>query len=651
MKAKPTETKEVPSNPQSQSFTRRDFLKRSAGAAAATVVGSRFLGLVTQTAQGGELPARKNILLLITDQERPVMWFPPGWEAANLPTLTRLKNNGLTFNQAFCCTAMCSPSRNSIFTGLFPVQHGSTDTLTTYTPQDLIEHQLDPTLPNLATCLKEAGYRVYYKGKWHMSTEVTGADGSTIWDDISRYGFDQWDPPDAGGDTAPENFGGGTANHDQRFVNDAVAFLQKQVANPSSQPFCLVVSLVNPHDVLGYPGSYTSGGYDSSWLAPTTPNIALPPTITENLVTNKKPTAQAQVLAAMALSLGPLVTPQQQANYLNFYANLMKHVDGQLGQLLAVFDNGGSAGQQMLNDTLIIRMSDHGEMGLCHAGLRQKTFVAYEETVRVPLVWSNPQLFPTARTTDAMVSHVDFLPTLCALTGVPNWQAKGFKGVDYSSIILNPNASPVQSYVLFTFDDIYAGQNRANSPNGVASPPNRIQMIRTADYKYVRYYDASGQAADQEEFYDLTSGGGDYDATYQQPKELNNLSSWAVNNFPNPPTLTTDQQIALEELQSDLENAVADRLQPLPAGAPVGPKNLQIQVVRWTDDNGDHTQVQITFVSHSTETYQLQQSTDLLTWSDLDQPIPGNNGLVLRSYDLPGPQAYYRIRWHANGTT
>ena len=49
---------------------------------------------------------------------------------------------------------------------------------------------------------------------------------------------------------------------DQRFIDDAVTFLQNQVANPPSQPFCLVVSLVNPHDVLGYPNSYASGGYE-----------------------------------------------------------------------------------------------------------------------------------------------------------------------------------------------------------------------------------------------------------------------------------------------------------------------------------------------------------------------------------------------------
>ena len=50
----------------------------------------------------------------------------------------------------------------------------------------------------------------------------------------------------------------------------------------NTKPWCLVVSLVNPHDVpIGYPSTdnppkYISGGYDESWLAPTNPPIALP---------------------------------------------------------------------------------------------------------------------------------------------------------------------------------------------------------------------------------------------------------------------------------------------------------------------------------------------------------------------------------------
>jgi arylsulfatase A-like enzyme len=620
---------------------RRDFLKLSAAA----VLGSQFLGLVTQEAHASQLPGKMNLLLILSDQERAVRWFPAGWESQNLPTMTRLKNNGLTFSDAFTATSMCSPSRNTLFTGLFPAQHRLVDTLTEFEDQES-QRQLDPTLPNLATCLKEAGYDVIYKGKWHMSKQVTKADGTKIPDDISRYGFDGWDAPDAGGDTATYNFGGGKVQNDARFLSDAIAFLQDRLAHPSDKPFCLILSLVNPHDLVSYPLTYNSGGYtDASWLAPTDPAIALPPTIGENLQLNKKPSAHRDTLNYLAAGLGPLATEANQKNYLNFYGNLMKEVDSQIGQLLAVMDNGGAAGEQMLNNTLIIRTSDHGENGLCHGGLRQKMFVAYEETIRVPLVWSNPTLYPIPQTSTAMVSHVDFLPTICDLTSVPNWAAKGFKGVSYSSIVMNPASPPVQDYVLFTFDDIYAGTDPANSPQGLVAPPNRLQMIRTADCKYVRYYNGGGGTAEQSEFYDLRSSGGDYDTTYGLPLEMRNLSTWAVNNFPIPPSLTLEQVRARNDLTNNLAAAAASRLQPRSANAPVPPEQLKLAVVRYSDSGGAHVKVQITFLSRSDETYQVQKSNNLVDWPDLGDSIVGNNGPILRSYDMSEEKAFYRIQW------
>ncbi|HTI69000.1 MAG TPA: sulfatase-like hydrolase/transferase [Candidatus Limnocylindria bacterium] len=611
-------------------------------------VATQFLGVVVPPTTGAKMPMPKNLVLIITDQERIPMWFPSGWEENNLVSTARLKRNGLTFTRAFTAAAMCTPARNTLFTGLFPAQHQSMDTLTEGMAQSDVEHQLDPTLPNLATCLKEVGYEVVYKGKWHMSKGVTGADGRDIYDDLTRYGFDGWDAPDAGGDTAPGNFGGGTANNDQRFVDDAVAYVKNKLAQPASKPFCLIMSLVNPHDVLSYPNGYSDGGYpDDPWLTPTNPPIEVPPTESEDLALNAKPTAHRQLLTKLQLGLGPLLTTANKTNYLTFYGNLMVHVDEQIGQLLAAFDDGGSdAGTQLLNETVIIRTADHGEMGLCHGGLRQKSFVTYEETLRIPLIWSNPVLFPEATTTTAMVSHVDFLPTLCSLTGVPNWQSKGFQGVDYSSIILNPSAPGVQDYILFTFDDIYSGFDQATYPDGVVNPPNRIQAIRTAEYKYAWYYDPSGANPDQEEFYDLRPTGGDYDATYNLPLELKNLSEWAENKRTSPIGLTPDQEAARTKLEADLAVAAAARLQPRPPGAIVPPTNITIDVVNWTDDTEvSHTNVEVQFISRSGEQYQIQQSTDLVNWSNLGPVLIGNNGPILESFGLPGERAYYRIQY------
>ena len=115
---------------------------------------------------------------------------------------------------------MCSPSRATFLTGLMPAQHGVVDTLTGDGPFSPTETELSRDLPNLATMLRGAGYDVQYRGKWHLSKGEAGAFDATA-DDLRAYGFDGWVPPDAGGDTEPPGFGGGRADHDARYIEQA----------------------------------------------------------------------------------------------------------------------------------------------------------------------------------------------------------------------------------------------------------------------------------------------------------------------------------------------------------------------------------------------------------------------------------------------
>lgn len=634
----------TPGSP-SRGFDRRGFLKTIGGATAlASTCG--FVQIPSARAQSGS--PRRNLILILTDQERAIQWFPTNWAETHLPNYTALRNSGVHFDR--CCTnaAMCSPARNTIFTGLFPAQHESFDTLTEGFQQSETEHQLDPTLPNLATCLKAGGYEVVYKGKWHLSKGVEGCDDTHINDNIARYGFDLWNPPDAGQDVKIENYGGGTANNDHRTIDDAIAYLEEKAANPGDKPFCLVVSLVNPHDVLGYPGNQGAGGYTAADLLG---DLDLPPTVAENLLNNFKPTCQQGILLRL-VGLGPLPTDQTKRNYLNFYGNLIKLVDGEIGRLLAVF-NSSPGGGVLRDNTWIVRTSDHGEMGMCHGGMRQKAFNCYEETVRVPLIWSNPVDFPVGRVSSELVSHVDFLPTVCAMLNIPGWAGYGFAGVDYSSLILNAAAAPVQDYILFTFDDIWSGQDAAGNPQGVVPPPNRIQMMRTKTHKFARYFDSQGVQGDQGEFYDLSPlslGGTDVDPVSGEPVELRNLSTWAegLRIITGQATLATPgQALERQSMADSLQQAVAARLQPRPEGTPVPPENFQTRTVSWNDGGVMQSAIEVSWLSRSTTQYQLQQSIDGLTWTNVGEAILGNNGPILLCQ--PASTLDYRIAWSAVG--
>jgi arylsulfatase A-like enzyme len=526
-------------------ITRSELLKAAAVAAPGLLLGGR-----AAAAAGATRPEPKtakttaagipgmNVLVFLTDQQRAVQHFPPGWTARNMPGLTRLQKHGMLFDNAFTNACMCSPARSTLMSGYFPAQHGVKYTLESDMPStEYPQVELATTFKNLASVAASAGYTPVYKGKFHCTKPANGS--TWVPEDVNQYGFTRWDPPDAGANQSLPEEGGGTYDNDGRFMNSqgtaaegtegAVQYLASNAAH--SQPFFMVVSLVNPHDVLCYPASFESGGYDDSWL---NGEIEPPATADEDLST--KPTVQAQFLRLFNLS-GPIPTPHMKRNYLNFYGNLMKSSDAYLVDILDTLESTG-----LLENTLVIATADHGEMGTSHGGLRQKNFNFYEESTRVPLVYSNPRLFKKPETNHALVSHVDFLPTLASLIGAPPSARARWQGVDYSDQILSRSPPPSQNYTVFTYDDWQSGQ--ANGP--YPQPPNHIVSIREHRYKLARYYDVEGKAPDQWEMYDLQT----------DPMERKNL---AYEHYKRTPT----QGREYRRLRQKLAEVERTRLQPL----------------------------------------------------------------------------------------
>lgn len=515
-------------------LNRRQLLQKAAAAAPAVLLGRA--ALASAAANPASFDGR-NLVIFMTDQERAIQHFPKGWAERNLPGLQRLLKHGVSFDNAACNACMCSPSRATFFTGQLPAHHGVKYTLEENMPDDQYPQvELEPSIPNLATAMAAAGYDVVYKGKFHLTKPANGSTFQTS--DLLPYGFTRWNPPDAGANQNVDQAGGGSTDNDGRYMDSegdpesgqegVLQFLRTR--KPGDKPFCLMISLVNPHDVLLYPRNYVQGGYDDSWLDG---HIELPATVDEDLST--KPSVQQRFVRLFGLS-GVLGTPARKRNYLRFYANLMKSSDSYLVQVLDALDQQG-----LTDDTVVVRTSDHGEMGMTHNSMRQKNFQGYEETLRVPLVYSNPQLFPRPRTSDALVSHVDFMPTIAALFGAPKQAA--WQGHDYSHIVRGTSDRPVQDHTVFTFEDVQAGQ--ASGP--YLKAPNCIVAIRERRWKLVETYDAKGQLPSEWEFYDRR----------HDPVEKRNLAWPGVKRTP-------EQDRAYERLQATLKVVKSRQLQPLP---------------------------------------------------------------------------------------
>lgn len=127
---------------------------------------------------------RPNILLIMTDQERA----PPPYETPALAEFRRtqlkarqsLIDNGVSFHRHYVASTACTPSRASLFTGQYPSLHGvsQTDGLAK-TAHDANMNWLDPdVVPTMGHWFQAAGYRTYYKGKWHISHADLAAPGT-----------------------------------------------------------------------------------------------------------------------------------------------------------------------------------------------------------------------------------------------------------------------------------------------------------------------------------------------------------------------------------------------------------------------------------------------------------------------------------------
>lgn len=420
-----------------------------------------------------DLPEKPNIVILITDQQRSLQHWPADWVSKNLPNTQRLMDTGMTFNNAFCAANECSPSRATFVTSTYDTINrvSTTPPKQTDPPKPF---GLPPTLPNLATVLKQAGYQAFWKGKWHLLAEAAS--------DLEAYGFSGWDPPDAGTSLATDStLGGGNPDNDGRFADDAVTFLQGYT---SSDPFLLVVSLVNPHDVHVYTQGYPFPVPDMG--------VGFPANASDTL--EDKPAAQLAFRTSFDASpnfriVPPTTTPQ---GYVNFYAYLQTLVDAQIGKVLNALEAAPFADR-----TLVVRMADHGEMAMSH-GLREKMYVAYDEAIHVPLIFSNRLAFPQGVTTDAFASLLDLLPTLAAIAGLP--PQTGLYGKDLTPVLSGAEPS-VQDAVLYAYDDSYNVSD--------ALVPTHIRAIRTDGWMYAIYFSETNTALPPEfEMYDLTADPG-----------------------------------------------------------------------------------------------------------------------------------------------
>lgn len=364
---------------------------------------------------------RPNILIFMSDQQRGDT-VPP-WGRAQTPNLERLCREGISFRNAHCPSPHCCPSRATFHSGLYPSEHGvwnNVDVGNALSRGPFADVRL------FSEDLREAGYRLDFSGKWHVSSLRTAADyGWTVGWPEARPTLPPERMPDAHPPTyewevyervaeLPEpvargegeivrpgydrytHYGGDKhfiAEFDRAVVDDALRVIRER--GRGGAPWCQFVGTLGPHDPYYVPPEYLEQYPLDS--------IELPASWTDRM--DDKP-----ALYRRTRDRFDQLTEREQREALRHYLAFCTFEDDLFGRVFSALRDAGQ-----LDNTLVLYVSDHGDYAGEH-GLWCKGLPCFRGAYHVPAIaWWPEGIARPGREVDAFVSLADFAPTFLEL--------------------------------------------------------------------------------------------------------------------------------------------------------------------------------------------------------------------------------------------
>lgn len=398
----------------------------------------------------------RNILVVLTDDHRyDAMGFMKAQDFGDTPTLDRLAREGTHFRNAFVTTALCSPSRASIFTGLYAHQHKVVDN----------NHPIPPGLIFYPEYLQAAGYDTAFIGKWHMGDEG----------DSPQPGFDHWVSFKGQGSYLPSADGlnvDGRRVPQKGYITDeltdyALDWIGKR---PGGRPWMMHLAHKAVHSEF-IPAERHKGRYDKKvfrYPASMQPGAPGRPMWVEN---------QRNSWHGVGF---PYHGTLDIGDYYKRYMETLLAVDEGLARIMDLLEKRGE-----LDDTLILYLGDNGFMFGEHGLIDKRT--AYEESMRIPMLARCPALFPAGSVVEQVVANIDIAPTLLAAAGLR--APEGMAGSNALPLLRDPPA-PWRSELLYEY---YWERNFPQTPT--------VHALREDRYKYMHFHGIW----DIDELYDLAA--------------------------------------------------------------------------------------------------------------------------------------------------
>lgn len=373
------------------------------------------------------------------------------------PNIDALARSGMRFSQGYSACSVCSPSRASILLGQYPTRHGITNWIgeevgakfakerqTKLLVPDYVRN-LPGTGTTLADALRQAGYKTFFAGKWHLGSKGAWPEDRGF--DINKGGWDSGGPQ--GGYFAPWTnpslpSGPPGQNVDQRLADETISFIEKN----ADRPFLAYLSFYAVH----------------SPLQTTKPLWAK---YREKAGEQPKPGERFKIDRTL-----PVRVVQDNP----IYAGMIDNMDNAVGRVLKKLDELGLA-----DNTLVILTGDNGGVvsgdhySSCQFPLRGGKGRQWEGGTRVPFYIRVPGVTTAGSNCDTPVSGIDFFPTLLQLAGATAQPKQVVDGVSLVPLLKGGN---IPARPLFWHYPHYG--NQGGEPSSI---------IRLGDWKLIHYWE------------------------------------------------------------------------------------------------------------------------------------------------------------------
>lgn len=630
-------------------------------------------------------------------QLNQVLSFDPELEPDNpflpfFPAFRRLRRHAIRLANHHIAAAACVPSRASLFTGQYPSRHLVTQTAGMFKQTNDPGFPWLPSnqVPTVGDWFRSAGYSTHFIGRH----DFTASPAPSLEDWGFSDWVASWPSSQGGG---PGNLGVfrdiGFVDVANTFFNRKALGTQTTITNVynntnatnAQTPWMAVAGFVNPHDITGWPlpwlggvqtlpatvddddvfaqigqllaqpatipqqGERSAPPAGGTYCVQLNPqgfpqdNAVLAPSWQSDLTT--KPSCQLEAsykisqgfLAAYPSQLWQIAplpyksTPRPQEwllSHLQVYIYFQYLVNLQIDRMLANLEING-----LLDNTIVVFTSDHGEMGGAHGGQIEKWHNAYRESIHVPCVVSSSLLNPDEHQMadlSQVTSHIDLVPTLLGLAGyhkpeqsllqslILGHTVYELPGRDLSFAIqaagegANPGqqagqsteatreVDPMEGVLFVTQDDITLPTDRNNLPatftaflsivkdaisqgkqdtcEGPIVQPNHVYAWCEREWKLARYIDgrrSNGTPTPDGEPYACDQW--ELYCLAEDPAEEINLVSWCDGQpVPQPDRIPASWNLSPEQLQSELERlrrALAAGMQRVGYAPNGGPAN------------------------------------------------------------------------------